>query len=391
MSSDIPTEAKAHRRVQDLYARKDGKISDKWASYLDFYEEIFSPRRDRPLRILEIGIQNGGSLETWAHYFSRAEHILGCDIAPAAAGLRFSDPRIQVIVGDANGSETFARVQAVSDQFDLIIDDGSHRSGDIIRSFALYFPLLSEGGIYVAEDLHCSYWREFQGGLEAPFAAMTFFKRFADLVNREHWGGPLDSDAILQYFSEVYGAKFDSTSLDRVTEVRFRNSICAVTKGGTDANLIGLRIVAGAEAPVEPRTNPGLNGTAFKGNDQVDSPFGPFARRLEALAAGVPELERDRLVLAAQITALQEEARLADAEAKMTKEQAICSEERARKLAAALVSARRYPLAALRDKLAFKLLKVLAKASPPLSSRTAARFGRSAAKRDPRRGAGENI
>ncbi|PRY90995.1 class I SAM-dependent methyltransferase [Donghicola tyrosinivorans] len=361
MKRDTSIETEPKRYVRDLYACNKGKISDKWSSYLDFYEEIFAPRRDRPLRILEIGIQNGGSLEIWARYFDKAEQIVGCDIAPAAAKLCFADPRIQVIVGDANQPETFAQIAALSDRFDIIIDDGSHRSGDIVRSFGLYFPLLAEGGLYIAEDLHCSYWQEFEGGLEAPFASMTFFKRLADLVNREHWGASLDADAILGYFAETYGAVFDAGALGRITEVRFRNSICAIVKGAAGGNAIGPRVVAGTETLVEPRVSLALNGTHFARTNQTGNPFGPLAPRLEAQAA-----------FSEQVTEL--EARVA------------LAEDRTKQAQKALRRARRYPLAGLRDKLVFKMLRALAKASPLLSSRTTARFGRKAAKYNPDRG-----
>ena len=45
-----------------------------------------------------------------------------------------------------------------------MIDDGSHRSADILARFDLLFPILAAGGLYVIEDLHCSYRADFGGG-----------------------------------------------------------------------------------------------------------------------------------------------------------------------------------------------------------------------------------
>lgn len=59
--------------------------------------------------------------------------------------------------------------------------------------------------------------------------------------------------------------------------------------------------------------------------------------------------------------------------------------ENLRYLQQLIVDARRKPLQQLKRKLAFKLLRSLSRASPPLSRRTAMRFARSAAKRDPDR------
>ena len=163
-------------RLIDLYTSHTGKVSDKWSSYLSTYDDWFRAYTNRPLRILEIGIQNGGSLEIWAKYFSNASLIVGCDINPLCADLSYDADYIKVVVGDANADDIRAKIMAFSDTYDIIIDDGSHMSRDIVVSFAKYFPLLAEGGIYVAEDLHCSYWENFEGGIEAPYASVNFFQ-----------------------------------------------------------------------------------------------------------------------------------------------------------------------------------------------------------------------
>lgn len=59
--------------------------------------------------MLEIGVQNGGSLETWSDFFQAGKLFVGCDINPKCEGLRYKDPRIKVVVGDANESSTFEK------------------------------------------------------------------------------------------------------------------------------------------------------------------------------------------------------------------------------------------------------------------------------------------
>ena len=121
-------------------------------------------------------MQNGGSLEIWARYFPCAAVIAGCDIDPGCAQLAFEDKRIAVVVGDANSDRTQARILEHSAEFDILIDDGSHTSSDIVKSFARYFPCLAENGFYIIEDLHCSYWREFEGGLFDPHVFHDIFQ-----------------------------------------------------------------------------------------------------------------------------------------------------------------------------------------------------------------------
>jgi len=133
------------KTLEALYKEHTGKASDKWSSYLKIYDELFSKFRDKKINLFEIGIQNGGSLEIWAKYFANANYLLGCDIDKDCGCLTFNDPRICVITGDANSNAVCESVYKQTPILDIIIDDGSHLSSDIIKSFTLYFPHLSEG------------------------------------------------------------------------------------------------------------------------------------------------------------------------------------------------------------------------------------------------------
>ena len=127
----------------ELYMqRKTGKVTDKWHSYLIEYEKILRDYRQMPISLLEIGIQNGGSLEIWGNYFENAQLIVGCEIHESARSLKYDNKIIKVVIGDANSEATLKNILDLSSSYDLIIDDGSHTSKDIIQSFAKYFPYL---------------------------------------------------------------------------------------------------------------------------------------------------------------------------------------------------------------------------------------------------------
>lgn len=236
----------------DLYREHQGKVSDKWSIYLAEYDRLFSSYRERPVRMLEIGIQNGGSLEIWSKYFPNAQSIVGCDINPDCANLTYGDERIKVVVGDANTNATESVILGHSANFDLIIDDGSHTSSDIVKSFACYFRHLNEGGIFVAEDLHCSYWQEYEGGLYYPYSSMAFFKRLADVVNHEHWGIKKARRQLLQGFSKQFSVEFDEDELAKIHSIEFFNSVCVVRKNKNELNVLGERFIAGEQNLVVP-------------------------------------------------------------------------------------------------------------------------------------------
>lgn len=236
----------SRKTLHQLYTDHTGKVSDKWSLYLTEYDRLFDDYRDKPVRLLEIGIQNGGSLEIWLKYFSKASALIGCDINPDCARLSYDDPRIGVVIGNANTPEARERVFQRSPQFDIIIDDGSHLSSDIIKSFALYFPRVVEGGIFIVEDLHCSYWSQFEGGLFDPYSSITFFKRLADVINHEHWGIPKARTDILRGIFTKYGCEIDAEALSQVHSVEFINSMCVVRKAPAADNRLGRRFIAGS-------------------------------------------------------------------------------------------------------------------------------------------------
>ncbi len=265
--------------LHQLYTEHTGKVSDKWSLYLTEYNRLFATYRDDPVRLLEIGIQNGGSLEIWSKYFSNAATLVGCDINPDCAYLTYEDPRIGVIVGDANAPEIHERVIQRSPQFDIIIDDGSHLSGDIVKSFALYFPHIVENGIFIAEDLHCSYWHQFDGGLFDPYSSIAFFKRLADAVNHEHWGVPRMRADILQGIFTKYGCTVDADALSQVHSVEFINSMCVVRKAAAAANTLGTRIIAGSLELVVPGHRE-LQGLPYQLDSIFDQSANPWTARI---------------------------------------------------------------------------------------------------------------
>jgi cephalosporin hydroxylase len=311
--------------LRQLYETHDGKVSDKWSLYLTEYDRLFAPYRDRPVRILEIGIQNGGSLELWGKYFAKAEKIVGCDINQDCIRLQYDDPRISVVVGNANAERTRKQILRACDSFDIIIDDGSHQSSDVICSFSKYFSCLNEGGLYVVEDLHCSYWKEFAGGLYNPASSIGFFKLLVDVVHREHWGIDKARSELLHKFEERYGFQFLEGTLRKVHSLEFTNSLCFIRKQEDQTNQLGPRIVAGRSDVISPlRASNGMKCLQF---DQRDSKWSSqttdheMLLRAEILGAEIgAERERElqgQLGAASQKTALDDRA-LSEARGQLT-------------------------------------------------------------------------
>jgi len=229
------------------FLNQKGKVSDKWESYLGYYDGLFASFS--PRSILEIGVQNGGSLEIWSRVIPSADLILGLDVDPRCLDLTFESPRIRFELVDASSRDSLKVIQQHATQFDLIIDDGSHHSADIINSLLTLLPLVSPGGKYVIEDLHASYWNSWQGGLFRPDSAIAFLKRIVDIVNFDHWDVEIALEDYFAGFGEVSPEFIESVK--RIEGIRFQDSICQIDlRKSSHKSSLGTRKFTGQYALV---------------------------------------------------------------------------------------------------------------------------------------------
>lgn len=135
-------------------------------SYLHIYERYFSALRDTPIAIIEIGVRGGHSLRAWARYFPNAQ-IIGIDIDPTCL-MHDDGERTRVIIGDQSKQETIdaALVAADDREIGIIIDDGSHLNDYTLKSFDLLWRWLMPGGLYVLEDMACTYSKDIVADME---------------------------------------------------------------------------------------------------------------------------------------------------------------------------------------------------------------------------------
>jgi hypothetical protein len=239
------------RSIKNIHLNKTGKVSDKWESYLDYYDFLFLSLRDSPVALLEIGVQNGGSLETWAAYFGKGRLFLGCDIDPKCSLLKYDDPRINVLIGNIVSTDVYQKVTGFSPVFEIIIDDGSHVSTDVINAFVNYFPLLAPGGIYVVEDAHTLYNDGFGGGIMNDYGAYAFFKKLVDVVSFEFWR---DQVSLGTYFRTFFSLSSLPVFINDgwIDSIEFRNSLVIIRKAKSPGHSkLGQRILTGTEALVQ--------------------------------------------------------------------------------------------------------------------------------------------
>ncbi len=150
----------------------------KWMHYFPIYERTLSAFRGRPITMLEIGVSHGGSLQMWRHWFGRRSRIVGIDINPRVRVL--AGKGIEIHVGDQSDAEFLAAIQAQYGQFDIVLDDGSHQPVHQIASVEHLWPFVADGGVYIVEDLHANYWKEYGGGVRQPDTFMAWVQARVD-------------------------------------------------------------------------------------------------------------------------------------------------------------------------------------------------------------------
>ena len=213
-----------------------GPILHKARHYFAIYERHFRPVRtavaarqrtgeQRPLRMLEIGVQSGGSLELWKSYFGEASQLLGLDINPATERFTNRKRGIKVHLGSTSDAAFMHRlVRQLSSQepLDIVIDDGSHHSLDIWRAFTALYPLVrTNGGVYLVEDLHTNYWMN--GEFQERGQNFSFVNRAKALVDEMNAYDAVDPRHNKKHFRR--GAR---APLQELAPTAFTNSTASI-------------------------------------------------------------------------------------------------------------------------------------------------------------------
>ncbi|WFE62999.1 class I SAM-dependent methyltransferase [Micromonospora sp. WMMD714] len=188
--------------------------SDKWASfhwYTGHYEEEFARYRDRPVRLLEIGIGGfdgelgGASLKMWKKYFHRGL-IHGLDLFDKSS---LDQGRLTALTADQSDPAALVALAEEHGPFDIVIDDGSHENEHVRISFDALFPYVRPGGLYVIEDMQTSYLPRC-GGTAGPVAGprttVGLLKRLLDDIHHHEQQPPAGEPPTITQ-SQVVGVR----------------------------------------------------------------------------------------------------------------------------------------------------------------------------------------
>jgi cephalosporin hydroxylase len=201
-----------------------GRLIHKWNHYFDIYDRHFAPYRKRAVTVVEFGVSHGGSLQMWKRYFGRKARIVGVDIEPRCAKL--AEDRIEIVIGDQEDRGLLRSLRERFAPIDVVIEDGGHTMTQQIATFEEMWPGVRDGGVYLVEDLHTSYWPKYGGGYKR---AGTFIEYAKDLIDQQHaWHSRDESElAVDDYTRTIRGMHvydsvivFDKRVVERPTHER---------------------------------------------------------------------------------------------------------------------------------------------------------------------------
>ncbi len=212
--------------LRDIFENLD-RDCDKFNHYLPLYERYFQKFVGRAPRVLEVGVQYGGSAEMWHKYFGEGTRIVGVDIEPRCEATDY----LKIVVGDQGNKQFWRTFFADQDAaFDIIVDDGSHDNPHQIVTLSETYRLLKDGGIYWCEDTHTSYYRKVRvkdGGYLNKHSFTEYAKRIIDVMSSEHCKfaigvGPFSGPQVPKDLVNLY---------DHIQGMHFYDSVVVIEKG----------------------------------------------------------------------------------------------------------------------------------------------------------------
>lgn len=168
-----------------LQKRKFNLDTDKQLQYLDVYHRYMNKFREEESVICEIGVFHGDSLKIWKEYFGSKCKIIGIDIAGDC--LRFKEENVEIEIGSQSSPYFWNYIKEKYPKIDVLIDDGGHTMNQQILTWLEMFPHLSDGGIYICEDICTSYMYGYQDDCCREKNFVEFAQEIVNAKEAAYW------------------------------------------------------------------------------------------------------------------------------------------------------------------------------------------------------------
>jgi len=185
--------ARISRRARSIPGESDFDAAYEFAGKLGITQQVDEirwlydlVRSERPRNVLEIGLDEGGTLFLWTRVAAPDAHVVSVDTRPVGPlGMRAPFPlarrafahdrqRVDLVMpADSHDPATLARVEALfaGALIDFLFIDGDHSCEGVWQDFRMYSPLVRPGGLVAFHDVSqtpdrsttgvAAFWREF--------------------------------------------------------------------------------------------------------------------------------------------------------------------------------------------------------------------------------------
>ena len=174
-------------------------------NYLKKYEFFLRDWKNKPLRLLELGVSKGGSERMWKRFFPQAQ-VYGVDIDENCRA--YEEERIKIRIADLSQDDVLESLKEIRPH--IIIDDASHFWSHQIKALFTLFPILPSGGVYILEDI------------ETSFHPLVFSSEYCD--------APLDAYTVAERITRVAASRVpckEGTFAEEITAVGMDTELVA--------------------------------------------------------------------------------------------------------------------------------------------------------------------
>ena len=160
------------------------RYSIKWNNYFDIYENLFAKFLRKKIKIVEVGVGDGGSLFMWKDFFGKKAKIFGIELNPEAKKLEKKG--FKIFIGDQSNPNFWKNFYRKIGKIDILIDDGGHTNLQQITTLMESINHIKPGGMIIIEDTHTSFMKDKGFKNPSKYSLINFTCSLIEIIHRRN-------------------------------------------------------------------------------------------------------------------------------------------------------------------------------------------------------------
>ncbi len=160
------------------------KYSIKWNNYFDIYENLFQKFLKKKIKIVEVGVGDGGSLFMWKNFFGKKAKVIGIELNPEAKKLEKKG--FKIFIGDQSNPDFWKNFYKKVGNIDILVDDGGHTNLQQVTTLIESINHINPGGMIVTEDTHTSFMKNKGFKNPSKYSFINFTSSLIEIIHRRN-------------------------------------------------------------------------------------------------------------------------------------------------------------------------------------------------------------